>query len=119
MRKKTFEYYNKRLQNVRGLVTPQSSTKDDHAYHLYIMKVGKDSSVSRDELVSRLSKYGIKTTVHYKPLHRFTAFKKFKGKDLKNSDELYDEIISLPFYPNMPKRQQDYVIDCIIKIMNG
>lgn len=120
LRKKAFEYYNNRLKHVKGLVTPYSSASNDHAYHLYIMRVEKDNNVSRDELFTQLLKYGIKTTVHYKPLHEFTAFNKFKNNDddMKNSKQLYKEIISLPFYPNMPKKQQDFVIDCIIKIMN-
>ena len=119
LRKKTFEYYNNRLKYVKGLVTPHSSANNDHAYHLYIMRVKKNNNVSRDELFTKLLKYGIKTTVHYKPLHEFTAFNKFKNnnEDIKNSKQLYEEIISLPFYPNMPKKQQDFVIDCIIKIM--
>lgn len=85
------------------------------------MRVEKNNNVSRDELFTQLLKYGIKTTVHYKPLHEFTAFNKFKNNndDMKNSKQLYKEIISLPFYPNMPKKQQDFVIDCIIKIMNA
>ena len=121
LRKKVFEYYNNRLKHVKGLVPPHSSEDNDHVYHLYIMRVEKSNNVSRDELFTQLLKYGIKTTVHYKPLHEFTAFNKFKNntEDMKNSKQLYKEIISLPFYPNMPKKQQDFVIDCIIKIMNA
>ena len=118
-RKKIFEYYNKRLNGINGLITPQSSVLDDHVYHLYIMKVKKNNNVSRDELFTKLEEYGIKTTVHYKPLHMFTAFKKLKSDNLENSERLYEEIISLPFYPNIPKKHQDYVIDCIRKTMEG
>ena len=121
LRKKVFEYYSNRLKHVKGLVTPHSSTSNDHVYHLYIMRVEKNNNVSRDELFTQLLKYGIKTTIHYKPLHEFTAFNKFKNnnEDMKNSKQLYEEIISLPLYPNMPKKQQNFVIDCIIKIMNA
>jgi len=121
LRKNVFEYYNNRLKHVKGLVTPHSSTSNDHVYHLYIMRVEKNNNVSRDELFTQLLKYGIKTTIHYKPLHEFTAFNKFKNntEDMKNSKQLYKEIMSLPLYPNMPRKQQDFVIDCIIKIMNA
>ena len=118
-RKKIFEYYNKRLNGINGLITPQSSVLDDHVYHLYIMKVKKNNNVSRDELFTKLEEYGIKTTVHYKPLHMFTAFKKLKNSNLENSEHLYEEVISLPFYPNIPKKHQDYVIDCIRKTMKS
>jgi len=68
---------------------------------------------------AKLLKYGIKTSVHYKPLHRFTAFKKFVGKSsFTHSEKLYREIISLPFYPNIPRKHQDYVIESLRKIMS-
>ena len=120
-RKKIFEYYNIKLKSIKGIVTPDSLSNNEHAYHLYIIRVKENSNISRDGLFTQLLKYGIKTTVHYKPLHKFTAFKKFRGnnKDMKNSNQLYKEIISLPLYLNMPKKEQDYVIDCIIKIMNN
>ena len=79
----------------------------------------KNEKKSRNELFNKLLKYGIRTSVHYKPLHMFTAFSKLKNNtnDLKNSEQMYDEIISLPLYPNMSKKHQDYVIDSIVKIM--
>lgn len=119
LRKKAFDYYNKRLKGIRYLITP-SSVGDDHAYHLYILRVEKNGKVSRDELFRKLLQYGIRTSVHYKPLHMFTAFKKLKSdvNDLKNSELLYDEVISLPFYPNMSRKQQEYVVNSIISIMN-
>ena len=120
-RKKIFEYYNTKLKSIKGIATPDSLSNNEHAYHLYIMRIKGNSNVSRDELFTQLLKYGIKTTVHYKPLHKFTAFKKFRGsnKDMKNSNQLYKEIISLPLYLNMPKKEQDYVINSIKKIMNN
>ena len=118
-RKRIFEYYNIKLKNIKGIVTPNSLSNDEHAYHLYIMKVKEGNNISRDQLFTQLLKYGIKTTVHYKPLHKFSAFKKLKNsnKEMKNSNLLYNEIISLPLYLNMPKKEQDYVIDSIRKIM--
>ena len=111
----------KKVKNIKGIITPDSLSNNEHAYHLYIIRIKDDGNISRDKLFTQLLKYGIKTTVHYKPLHKFTAFKKFRGnnKDMNNSNQLYKEIISLPLYLNMPKKEQDYVIDCIIKIMNN
>ena len=122
IRKKIFEYYNKRLKDIKHLITPiSSSNTDHHAHHLYILRVEKNDNVSRNELFKKLLDYGISTSVHYKPLHKFTAFKKFKYdiNELKNSEQMYDEIISLPFYPNMTKKQQDYVVNSIINIMKN
>lgn len=119
LRKRVFEYYGEKLKNVEVLITPESSKNEDHAYHLYIMRVKKHGKISRDVLFSKLLRYGIKTTVHYKPLHRFTTFGKSKDiNGVKNAEKLYKEIISLPFYPNIPRKQQDYVINSIKRIMS-
>ncbi len=120
LRRRKYEYYNKNLKNINGIITPISSSKEDHVFHLYIMRVKNNNKISRDKLFNELLKFGIKTSVHYKPLHEFSTLKKFtNNKDLKNSKNLFGEIITLPFYPNMPKKDQDYIINSISKIMNS
>ena len=120
LRKNIYEYYNMKLKNLNGIITPESSSKGDHVFHLYIMRVEKNNGISRDKLFNELLKFGIKTSIHYKPLHKFSTLKKFsKNKDWMNSEKLYHEIITLPFYPNMPKKHQDYIINSITKIINN
>lgn len=117
MRKKAFEYYNLKLKKIPGIITPRSSIDNENAHHLYIIRIQKKYGLSRDELFRKLLQNGIRTSAHYKPLHEFTAFKKWqkRNKNLGNSTELYQEIISLPFYPNISRREQDLVIKCIGK----
>ena len=118
-RKKIYKYYNNKFEEEKEITIFKSSNKKDHAYHLYIIRINKESKISRDQLFTKLLNLGIKTTVHYKPLHKFTAFKKFNknNSEFKKCENLYREIISLPFYPNMPKKDQQYVIDSILKII--
>jgi len=68
--------------------------------------------MSRDQLFQKLLKKGIRTSVHYKPLHLFTAFKKFAKiyHTLENTKLIYNEILSLPLYPSITRKAQDYVI---------
>lgn len=114
MRKKAHEYYNSKLNKIKGITTFQISNKNESAYHLYIIRIGKQYGISRDELFKKLLQVGISTSVHYKPLHKFTAFRRLKNRnELKNANELYAEILSLPFYPNISKRDQDLVIQHI------
>ena len=115
LRKKAFEYYNLHLKNIEGIITPLPSNKDEHSFHLYIIRITKKYVMSRDHLFEQLLKNGIRTSVHYKPLHMFTAFKKMAKRldDLKNSELLYKEILSLPLYPSITKQEQDLVINYI------
>ncbi|MFZ1075867.1 MAG: DegT/DnrJ/EryC1/StrS family aminotransferase [Nitrosotalea sp.] len=114
-RKKAFEYYNKNLETIPGIITPVISAKYDNVYHLYIVRIQKNFGIPRDVLFEKLREQGISTSVHYKPLHLFTTFRKLKrhNKSLKNTQDLYNEIISLPLYPNISRKEQDMVIKCI------
>ena len=115
LRRNACEYYKKKLESVKGVITPQISQKDDNVYHLYITRITKEYNLSRDELFTIFAKEGITTSLHYKPLHKFTAYKNTAKiyDELKNSNELYNEIISLPLYPKISRNQQDLVIECI------
>lgn len=114
LRRKAWEYYNYRFRDYDWLVTPKISAND--SCHLYVLKIKKVTDLNRNKLFKKLLKNGIRTSVHYKPLHEFTVFKKrAKVYDkLYNSKRAYEEIISLPLYPHISKSLQDKVIDCII-----
>ena len=115
-RKIACNYYNSKLKNMSGIIIPTYSIPTTtSSYHLYIIKITNDFKISRDELFKKLLDAGIQTSVHYKPLHEFTILKT-KGKindKLKTTKILYNQIISLPLYQNITRKEQDIVIDCI------
>jgi perosamine synthetase len=113
LRKKAAEHYNIKLKNIKGVEIPSTSKNNFDSHHLYIIRIKNDFKISRDQLYNKLLKNGIQCTVHYKPIHKFSAYKKMKFKDLKNSENLYNQVLSLPFYPSISKKDQDYVISCI------
>ena len=107
-----FQYYNKKLKNIPGLITPIEKNFLNNSCHLYVIRITDDAKISRDNLFYHLQKNGIGSTVHYKPLHEFTLFKKksIHRDQLITSKKLYDEILSLPLYPQLSKTNQNYVI---------
>jgi len=117
LRKKASDYYNKKLGSVQGIVVPDKPVGMEHVHHLYVIRVTRKYGVTRDILFQKLLKAGIRTSVHYKPLHKFTIFKKSSkvGDKLSNSKDAYSQILSLPIYPSISKKQQDLVIKNIKK----
>jgi len=112
LRKRAFEYYSQELGHEKGIEIPDMPKHEDHACHLYIIQVTREYGISRDNLFKKMLSAGIRTSVHYKPLHRFTILKK-RGKiydSVKNSDNIYEQILSLPLYPTITAQEQDYVI---------
>jgi len=64
---------------------------------------------NRDRFMSYLKKKGITTSVHLMPLPLHPLYKKYK-KNLKNSLSVWNELVSLPFFPDMKNKEIDYVI---------
>ena len=113
-----FRYYNKGLQNIPGLIVPNEKNFKNNSCHLYIIRITSDAKITRDKLFYSLQKKGIGSSVHYKPLHEFTLFRK-KGTSrdsLSISKRMYKEILSLPMYPQLTRHSQDYVIKSIKNI---
>ena len=113
-----FHYYNKGLKNIPGLIVPNEKNFRNSSCHLYIIRVTSDAKICRDKLFYSLQKKGIGSSVHYKPLHEFTLFRK-KGvsrNSVSVSKRIYKEILSLPMYPQLARSSQDYVIKSITNI---
>ena len=110
-RKKAFLYYNSKLRNDERFILPKIFKNETHSCHLYVLRIQKNKKFTRDSLFKKLLKNGIRSSVHYKPLHQFSAYKK-NGKiidKLNVSKAIYNEIISLPLYPQIEQKQQDLV----------
>ena len=95
------EQYNRGFKNIEGLVTPQFSNTVQH----YCIKV--DSSI-RDELIDYLGSKKIHTSVHYRPLHRFTYYK--QDREYPVADREWLRLITLPVHLNMTDEDIDYII---------
>jgi dTDP-4-amino-4,6-dideoxygalactose transaminase len=114
-RQNAFKYYNKHFKNIDGLSVPTEKNIVENACHLYILRIKKKFPISRNKLFEKLLSSGIRTTVHYKPLHKFSIYRKLGiiRDNLTNSNELYNEILSLPLYHMISKKEQDLVITLI------
>ena len=115
-RRKSFQYYIKKLSNIDGILLPNTEKLEENACHLFIIRFDQEKfGLSRNEIFEELLKMGISTSVHYKPLSFFSIFKKNAKNytSLKNSIRLYDEILSLPFYTGITSKEQDVVIKAI------
>ena len=116
LRKKAALYYHTKLQNIPGIILPDMVKTKSHSYHLYTIKVRKPFKLSRNQLYKKLKEDGIRTTVYWMPIHLYSAYKEYyKLSNVKNSSIIYNEILSLPLFPNIEKKYQDKVIKCIKK----
>jgi UDP-4-amino-4,6-dideoxy-N-acetyl-beta-L-altrosamine transaminase len=87
-----------------------------NAHHLFIIEVEH-----RKKLYDFLHSKGILAQIHYVPVHTMPYYKKigYEGSDLINAENYYANCISLPMYPKLSNKEQDFVIEQINQFVNG
>lgn len=108
-RRKHADYYTKHLSN--SVQPPIEDKNAKHVYYMYEIQATK-----RDKIRAYLKKQGIHTGIHYPiPLHLQPAYKHLnlpKGS-FPVAEKLASQILSIPMYPELTIKQQDYIIDHI------
>lgn len=67
----------------------------------------------RDGLCTYLTEKGIAVSVHFKPLHELTYWKKSKRYPLPNTDAVWVNLLSLPVHESMTEEDIEYVINSV------
>ena len=97
--------YDELLSQVDGLDLPPRPTADQHAWHLYIVRVRDEFGTSRDEGVELLAEAGIGTSVHFIPVHHQPYFKRLLGPSecgrVPVADAVFPTLLSLPMHPGL------------------
>lgn len=86
------------------------------ARHLYVARFEK---TERDRIFSALRSAEIGVNLHYIPVYRQPYFRKmgFRPADFPNSESFYAEAISLPIFPELLDRQQDYIFSALTRAL--
>jgi len=106
------------LERAGRVICPRD--RQGHAWHLYILRV--PGSGIRDEMVHRLQDAGIGVSVHYTPLHRMSYWRERypeQERELANTERRFDEILSLPLYPDLDRTAQERVITTVTAILES
>ncbi len=93
------------------VITPKIAEGNISVFAQYSIRV-KD----REAMVAKLSAHEIPTAVHYPvPLHLQEAFKNlgYKVGDFPVSEEVAEQIMSLPMSPYLTEEQQDFIVQAI------
>ena len=100
-----------------GVITPVEAPDSVHVYHLYVVRTPQ-----RDALQAYLRERGIGTAIHYPiPIHLqpFYAENGFRRGQFPVTEQLCDEILSLPMFPEMTAGQVQYVSTQVIEFLTS
>lgn len=90
-RRKIANYYLENINN-ENIILPTVREQNNHVWHLFVVRTEK-----RDNLQKYLLDNGIQTLIHYPiPPHKQEAYKELKNESYAISEQIHDEVLSLP-----------------------
>ena len=98
------------------LILPFASipAERDPSFHIY--PVLFPSSEERNEMEQLLRERGIQTSIHYKPIHRLSAFAEFDpNHSLPTTETFASRELTLPLYPRMTESHIDTVVSAMVQ----
>ncbi len=91
---------------------------DLHAWHLYVVRLSDEATLTRDQLIDSLFADGIGVSVHYIPLHLHPYWKErydLQPAQFPHSQKAYERMVSLPLYTRMTDADVERVITAVRK----
>lgn len=117
LRNKVAKRYEEGL--AQHLMVPQVASGYTSVWAQYTVRLPK--RIDRTMLMQKLKEQGIPSVIYYvKPLHLQKAYKDYPtaGK-LSVSEQIADEVLSLPMHPYLDTMEQDYIIENLVEILKG
>jgi perosamine synthetase len=121
LKSKRFLEFSEATKNINQIKLQKIYLSANSTHHL-LPFIFKGGTVSRDMVIEKLAyEYGVQAIVQYYPLNRYPLFYKngFGDACIPNTDNFFDNMISLPFHHWMSDEDYKFVIkstvDCIIK----
>ncbi len=111
-----------RLLATLPVKTPITLQDRMSAHHLYVVEVDESvTSTSRKAVFEHLRKGGVGVNVHYIPIHLQPDYRRlgFNRGDFPASERYYDHAITLPLFPAMTDKQQDFVVSTLASALGN
>jgi len=103
------EAYVSRINNPNIELPEIPENRDEHVWHLFVVR-----TTNRKEFQNYLTENNIQTLIHYPiPPHKQLAYKEYESLDLPITDNIHEEVISLPMSPVLEDEEVNRVIDFV------
>ena len=118
-RQQIVDRYNEAFSDFPIEVIQSPEVAKESSKHLYMLRIRGIGEEKRNDIISRMTKFGVATNVHYKPLAMYTAYRAmgFEIKDFPNAYRQYENELTLPLNTCMTDTEQEYVIKCFGEVL--
>lgn len=112
-RREIFDHYFQALLpleekgDIKLPVIPEECSSNDHMFYMLV-----ENEKARDGLIAFLKKRGIHCVFHYIPLHLSPVGESlgYRKNQLEITESISEKLLRLPFYFDLSREDQDYVI---------
>jgi dTDP-4-amino-4,6-dideoxygalactose transaminase len=110
-------FYDEAFKDLPILLPPKAPAGDVHAWHLYVIRLKDEVTISRDRFIEIMAEKGIGCSVHFIPLHIHPYWRDryhLKPEDFPNALHAYERAVSLPLYTKMTPQDQERVVEAVM-----
>lgn len=108
-RREIAEKYLSEIKNPNTILPENPKDAKEHVWHLFVIK-----SAQREKLQNYLTENGVQTLIHYPiPPHKQHAYKEMNHLSFPITEQIHDEVLSLPMSPVMNDEEVQSVIDVL------
>lgn len=112
MRRKNAQYLTRKLSPIKKIVPPNTPKDYFHVYQLYTIRI-KGGKKTRDALKNYLNRKEIMAKIYFNPLHLTKFYRNsfnYKKGDLPVTERIAEQVLTLPVYPALTKKEMDYIV---------
>lgn len=122
-REKLAKVYDEALKDLPIILPPRDSAAEgnQHAWHLYPIRLTENSGIGRDEFIEEMAKRNIGCSVHFIPLHRHPVWRDtyhLNNEMFPVADSQFLSEVSIPLFTKMTDADQLYVIEQLKAILS-
>ncbi len=120
-REKVAAKYNSAFKSEEGIVPYVVKEDRTTAWHLYPLRLNIEAlKINRNQFINEMNERGIGTSVHFKPIYRFTYYKNlgYQSAHYPESEWVYERSLSIPIFPGMSDKEIEFVINNTLDIID-
>jgi dTDP-4-amino-4,6-dideoxygalactose transaminase len=113
-RKEITRSYIKRISQIDGVSSLFQNLDKNRKPAYHIFPVLLDEGIDRKTVMQSMKNRGVQTSIHYRPVHTFTAYGSLQADNkLPITNKLKDRILTLPLFPAMTEKMIDFVTESL------
>lgn len=116
------KFYHKELSGLPLELPALAPEGDQHAWHLYPIKLKSESGINRDVFIEKMAELGVGCSVHFIPLHLHPYWRdtyNLTSGMFQIAQKLFEQEVSLPLYTKMTNEDQMRVVATVRRVLGN